>query len=520
MSANSSSDQKQWLKRQERLSASAVRGRYFPSVEDLKFGMPFFMDDMAFDAKTFAERYLLRLSHDDQDAVGANVIVALKCLTVDQGVKEYLSAASAFRNWAHQKSVSRALSDPEVRCTFYAASEGDKESIMRVCGIIGHAIRRRSSDVDETKAAIDLLLGVSMSFSDARNWESDMVQTLDFARARKLGAAFTQRLLSSHLRDGNTEEGRSADEKGKQSLKEASKPDGSDSDNSLAPSLLVFPKIGNESHPDGDKVTKVFADVMGKKLPLVLKPCLNGIRRTLCQEFPYAGAVIDLVLKDLMQNDHVAFRPIILAGLPGCGKTRFACRFADLLGVPHEVYNCAGINDSSFGGTARRWSSSESAMPVWMIANSKIANPMLILDEIEKADPGKNNGSLLDSLLPMLERSSAKRFFDIFLQASVDLSAVLWIGTSNDPSLLPQPLRDRCRILPFPSPTAEHLPSLAKGILGDIVNERQLDSRWIGRLTGDEIEALSAVWPGGSLRALRKYIEGVLTARDAALGVN
>jgi ATP-dependent Lon protease len=184
------------------------------------------------------------------------------------------------------------------------------------------------------------------------------------------------------------------------------------------------------------------------------------------------------------------------------------------------VYGCGGIADSSFAGTARRWSSGEPALPVGAIISANVANPLFILDEIEKAGTSTTNGNLFDALLSMLEPKSSSRFFDVFIQSDVDLSAVVWIATCNDPTLLPRPLRDRCRILNFPAPMVEHLPTLAQSILISITAERGLDPRWVGQMSGDELSALTNVWRGGSLRGLYRLIEGVLAARDAMAGVH
>jgi ATP-dependent Lon protease len=209
-------------------------------------------------------------------------------------------------------------------------------------------------------------------------------------------------------------------------------------------------------------------------------------------------------------------RPTVLAGLPGCGKTTFAMRFAELAGVQWEIYSCAGVHDSRFAGTARGWSSGEPAFPTSLVVSSAIANPVVILDEIEKAGGSSKNGDLLEALLPMLEPRSAAKFFDVFIEASVDLSGVIFIGTANDPERLPRPLRDRCRILTFPSPERSHLSGLVPGFLKSIIATSGMDPRWVQALTADEFETLAAAWPGGSLRALQRMIEAVRRARDHA----
>ena len=211
-------------------------------------------------------------------------------------------------------------------------------------------------------------------------------------------------------------------------------------------------------------------------------------------------------------------RPTVLVDPPGCGKTTFAQRLGELLELPLETYPGGAINESSLAGTARRWSSGEPAMATALVVSAGLANPLIILDEIEKAATSKYNGNLLDALLPFLEPRSASKSHDIFVQSSVDLSGVVWLATANDVAPLPKPFRDRCRILAFPSPTHADLSAVVPRLLDAIVTSKGLDKRWISPITGDEMEALSAAWPGGSLRSLQRLLEGVLSARDQWVG--
>ena len=153
-------------------------------------------------------------------------------------------------------------------------------------------------------------------------------------------------------------------------------------------------------------------------------------------------------------------------------------------------------------------------MATALVVSTGLANPLVILDEIEKAATSKYNGNLLDALLPLLEPRSASKYHDIFVQASVDLSGVVWLATANDVTSLPKPFRDRCRILAFPTPTHLDLPAVVPRLLDAITTSKGMDNRWISPVTGDEMEALSAAWPGGSLRSLQRLLEGVLLARN------
>jgi ATP-dependent Lon protease len=137
-----------------------------------------------------------------------------------------------------------------------------------------------------------------------------------------------------------------------------------------------------------------------------------------------------------------------------------------------------------------------------------------ILDEIEKVGTSRHNGQAHDALLAFLERETASRFHDPYVQAPCDLSYVTWLMTANSLEGLSAPLRDRCRVILFPEPGREHLPNLSRQIISDILAEQGLDARWGTPLDEVETEAVAAAWPGGSLRKLRRLVEAVLMSRD------
>ncbi|SDB74523.1 AAA domain (dynein-related subfamily) [Belnapia rosea] len=125
-------------------------------------------------------------------------------------------------------------------------------------------------------------------------------------------------------------------------------------DNTGAPAAAVFTEVGNTQTPTGQRVLLEFKDLLNLPLPLEPVPDLIGLRQALLHEFPHAAEVCDAILRDLVGRSHVAIRPVLLIGPPGCGKTTFAMRLAELLDLPTEVYACGGVADAAFAGTARR----------------------------------------------------------------------------------------------------------------------------------------------------------------------
>jgi hypothetical protein len=285
-------------------------------------------------------------------------------------------------------------------------------------------------------------------------------------------------------------------------------------------SAVVIREIGNTGTTEGKRVVTEFGKLAGIRLPLTPVPSLTTARRMLLDEFPYAREVIDALLFDLVTASHVRFRPTILVGTPGCGKTTFAEALFDVLDVLHETYSCGGVSDPALAGTPRRWSTGEPSLPVALVKRWLTASPGIVLDEVEKVATSRYNGNLLDALLGLLEPRSSSAWHDPYIEAPVDLSNVLWLATANSLDGIPGPLRDRCRILAFPEPGAEHLETIAAALTRKAATVNGLDARWTPPLVPEEFDALRQFWKGGSVRRLARLVEGVLAARGRESGVH
>jgi hypothetical protein len=279
------------------------------------------------------------------------------------------------------------------------------------------------------------------------------------------------------------------------------------------PTLVVMPK---------DKSSKlnnyhaVFKDLVGAAMPLVVVRDLQRIRAALHAEFPHAVTAVDLMLRDLCEDKPVRIRPVVLVGPPGAGKSRLVRRLADLVSLYVYRFDGAASSDNQFGGTAKAWANTEVSVPARAVAQSRTANPMVLIDEIEKAADRHHNGRLWDALLPFLDPETAGRYRDQSLDCELDLSLVSYTSTANDVTKLPGPLRDRMRVIRVPTPTLVHLPALAASVMRELAAE---DGARAGDepLAGDELDVIGKTWSraGFSMRSLQKIVLATLEARDS-----
>lgn len=282
------------------------------------------------------------------------------------------------------------------------------------------------------------------------------------------------------------------------------------------PTLTVMPAAKATKLNAGNKQ---FNAILDKALPLVCARKLAEAQKRLGYEFPHAAAALASLFRDLREGEPIKLRNTILLGPPGSGKSRLIRKFSEAVGIRHihRVDAAASGNDSHFGGVSKSWSSTEASVPARAVLASMTANPMIMIDELDKGSPrGGLNGTLWESLAGMTDSETASRVRDPSLDAELNLGAVNFLCTANEVSHLPDYLKDRFRILRVPAPTLVHLPLLAASIMEDLARE---NPERVGDepLAPDELMVIAKAWEkaGFSMRKLQKIVAATLEARDA-----
>lgn len=268
--------------------------------------------------------------------------------------------------------------------------------------------------------------------------------------------------------------------------------------------------------PTGDRDFRPILDrirtTLDGEVPLAPAPDPDDLCAALEREFPWFGAVVERVHDDLLLGARCGrtffglSRPLLLAGPPGVGKTRFAHRLSRLAGLPMGMVNAAGASDNRLlQGTARGWGTVTPSLPVLLMLRDRMANPLVLVDEVDKAGGSDRNGRLHHTLLSMLEPSSSRRWPDEALAVAVDLSRVVWLLTANDTGAIPALLMSRLAVVEVGTPRARDFDALFAGCLAD---------------AADDYECAVAVLPEidpTALDAMREgFVRGRLQARQLA----
>jgi ATP-dependent Lon protease len=197
---------------------------------------------------------------------------------------------------------------------------------------------------------------------------------------------------------------------------------------------------------------------------------------------------------------------LLLSGDAGTGKTDYSLTLSKILGVPSSVIGMSSAQASAaLAGSETYWSNSEPGLIWTSLVNGQYANPLIVLDELEKAstawgDPG-------GALYQVLEPRTASSFVDKSVPwLPVDASHVSWVATVNSPERLHPAIRSRFVEVHVQPPSEACLRKVIQRLYLDLLSEFDLVGRFPEVLGEESESALLGVSIRDAKRMLRAAV--------------
>ncbi len=210
---------------------------------------------------------------------------------------------------------------------------------------------------------------------------------------------------------------------------------------------LFDKRYKDEAEKDNKQQLGMLAGIANKKcLPLITESVFAEIKLIGAEQPNFHQAtevILDTLYAQCLSGMPACLPPLLMHGPAGVGKTRYVKRIAKVLGLPCCDISLSGNSDAfKITGLSRYWGTAGPGNIATTFANTEIANPVFLLDEIDKSHKSEN-GDPLSRILLLLEMETATTFKDDFIDVAMDVSYASYLATCNKIDELPAPLLSR-----------------------------------------------------------------------------
>ena len=278
---------------------------------------------------------------------------------------------------------------------------------------------------------------------------------------------------------------------------------------------VIKPREGLSSDRDSTKRDESILAMLRERgalrvLGAVASPTLSQSISQLYESHANFSPAIDYLLGEEIlarqRGEALGGIRLLLHGGQGVGKTDFCLSLAKILGVPAEVLSFSSAQASAYlAGSEEYWSNSKPGIVWQMLVNGNYANPIFILDEIDKTTD--RWGDPLGALYPLLEPHSAAIFCDKSIPwLPLDASRCNWVATANCPEHLHPAIRSRFTEFEVTNPTEDALVNLIQKLYGSLLAEFSLAGRFPEKLSTGQACLLLC----GSIRDAKRILRSAV----------
>jgi ATP-dependent Lon protease len=193
-------------------------------------------------------------------------------------------------------------------------------------------------------------------------------------------------------------------------------------------------------------------------IPQFINTLQNNLDKEIYGMSNVKNEIINIICK-LITNPNSSRNNIALYGSAGVGKSKFINILAKTLGIPMKIISLGGIKDSSFFlGHSYVYVESGPGKIVQNIIDSKISNPIIYFDELDKISDTEHGKDVESFLSYLTDPTQNTQFSDhYFYGMTFDLSKIFYVFTFNDITKINKILLDRLNVIHIETPSNQEI---------------------------------------------------------------
>jgi len=161
---------------------------------------------------------------------------------------------------------------------------------------------------------------------------------------------------------------------------------------------------------------------------------------------------------------------------------------------------------STLSGSDKHWANTEPGQLLRQVVLGDVANPLIVLDELDKASRRSSSYRPAEALHGLLEPVTARHLRDKSADLEFDASHVIYVATANRLSSIAGSLLSRFRLFYIGEPDARTAVATASAVAVSVMAERNLTRRF-RPVKGEVLQQLALL---GSPRLQRQVLEAAI----------
>lgn len=247
----------------------------------------------------------------------------------------------------------------------------------------------------------------------------------------------------------------------------------------------------NEKQEKRNKIIQ--CNTSNRKIKMKYNQKIENEILKLKEYLPNFSILINYIVSQLKLNflnkEKMFFKPILILGEPGLGKTYLINELSNILDIRCEFVDYGSLqNNFQLKGNPSNYESSKQGVLTDIYIESCYLNNVLILDEIDK-----NESKSVESVLYQLtEEVNSKRFKDEFTEIEIDLTGLFVFATANDITRLNKALLSRFQVFKIEKLDKENTKKLTNKMYLDLIKNYDCFDK---KLSNDILDGLSDLTP-------------------------